>query len=319
MKKVIATIIGLITFGVNGQQLSLNSQYMFNEAALNPAAAGSKEYIPIHFNFRRQWSGFDGAPTSQVLTTHADMGKNLGFGGNLFNDVTGPSRTTGLNLMLSYRLRLSQNNLHGLRMGLGVTLGQHLIDITQLTTDIDDDPAIVKSYNNQFVPDVDMGIFYTYGTKGFAGLSVKNGMQMKRDLFNYSQVIENLMVRHYYLMGGYNFDLNPKWQLKTSTVLRMIESRPFQMDLNVIGKYNEMLWLGAGYRLNDAVSVMAGGKIGMVRLGYSYDFTTSDLRNYSSGSHEIFLELQIQRKKAEGAINKTPYIKRNRIYAPSSN
>lgn len=319
MKKLIATVIVLITFGVNGQQLSLNSQYMFNEAALNPAAAGSKEYIPIHFNFRRQWSGFDGAPTSQTLTTHAGMVKNLGFGGNLFNDVSGPSRTTGINLMLSYRLRLSQDNMHGLRMGLGITLGQHLIDITQLTTDIDDDPAIVKSYNNQFVPDVDMGIFYTYGTKGFAGLSVKNGMQMKRDLFNYSQVIENLMVRHYYLMGGYNFDLNPKWQLKTSTVLRMIESRPFQMDLNVIGQYNEMLWLGAGYRLNDAVSVMAGGKIGMVRLGYSYDFTTSDLRNYSSGSHEIFLELQIQRKKAEGAINKTPYIKRNRIYAPSSN
>lgn len=318
MKKILATVIGLVAFGVSGQQLSLNSQYMFNEASLNPAAAGSKDYVPIHFNFRRQWSGFDGAPVSQILTTHADMGKNLGFGGNLFNDVTGPSRTTGMNLMLSYRLRLSQNNLHGLRMGLGVTLGQHLVDITQLTTDIDNDPAIVKSYNNQFVPDVDFGVYYTYGKKAFAGLSVKNGMQMKRDLFNYSTTIENMMVRHYYLMGGYNFDLSSDFQLRTSTVLRMIESRPFQVDLNVIGQYKEMLWLGAGYRLNDAVSVMAGGQIGMVKLGYSYDFTTSDLRNYSSGSHEIFLELQIRTKKQE-KISKTPYVKRNRIYAPSSN
>lgn len=318
MKKILATVIGLVAFSVSGQQLSLNSQYMFNEAALNPAAAGSKDYVPIHFNFRRQWSGFDGAPVSQILTTHADMGKNLGFGGNLFNDVTGPSRTTGMNLMLSYRLRLSQNNLHGLRMGLGVTLGQHLVDITQLTTDIDNDPAIVKSYNNQFVPDVDLGVYYTYGKKAFAGLSVKNGMQMKRDLFNYSTTIENMMVRHYYLMGGYNFDLSSDFQLRTSTVLRMIESRPFQVDLNVIGQYRELLWLGAGYRLNDAVSVMAGGQIGMVKLGYSYDFTISDLRNYSSGSHEIFLELQIRTKKQE-KISKTPYVKRNRIYAPSSN
>jgi type IX secretion system PorP/SprF family membrane protein len=318
MKKILATVFGLIVFVGYGQQLSLNSQYMFNEAALNPAAAGAKDYIPIHFNFRRQWSGFDGAPVSQVLTTHADMGKNLGFGGNLFNDVTGPSRTTGMNLMLSYRLRLSQDNLHSLRMGLGVTLGQHLIDITQLTTDIDDDPAIVKSYNNQFVPDVDMGVYYSYGKKAFAGLSVKNGIQMKRDLFNYSTMIENMMVRHYYLMGGYNFDLSSDFQLRTSTVLRMIESRPFQVDLNVIGQYKEMLWLGAGYRLNDAVSVMAGGQIGMVKLGYSYDFTTSDIRNYSSGSHEIFMELQIRTKKQE-KISKTPYIKRNRIYSPSSN
>lgn len=318
MKKFIAIVIGLIAFSVNGQQLSLNSQYMFNEAALNPAAAGSKDYIPIHFNFRRQWSGFDGAPTSQVLTTHADMGKNLGFGGNLFNDVTGPSRTTGMNLMLSYRLRLSQDNLHGLRMGLGVTLGQHLIDITKLTTDIDDDPAIAKSYNNQFVPDVDMGIFYTCGKKAFAGLSVKNGIQMKRDLFNYSQMIENLMVRHYYLIGGYNFEIDPTWQIKTSTALRMIESRPFQVDLNVIGQYKEMLWLGAGYRLKDAVSIMAGGQVGMVKIGYSYDFTTSEIRNYSSGSHEIFLELQIRTSKKE-SVSKTPYLKRNRIYAPSAN
>lgn len=318
MKKFIAIVIGLIAFSVNGQQLSLNSQYMFNEAALNPAAAGSKDYIPIHFNFRRQWSGFDGAPTSQVLTTHADMGKNLGFGGNLFNDVTGPSRTTGMNLMLSYRLRLSQDNLHGLRMGLGVTLGQHLIDITKLTTDIDDDPAIAKSYNNQFVPDVDMGIFYAYGKKAFAGLSVKNGIQMKRDLFNYSQMIENLMVRHYYLIGGYNFEIDPTWQIKTSTALRMIESRPFQVDLNVIGQYKEMLWLGAGYRLKDAVSIMAGGQVGMVKIGYSYDFTTSEIRNYSSGSHEIFLELQIRTSKKE-SVSKTPYLKRNRIYAPSAN
>lgn len=318
MKKIIATILSLTVYGVFGQQLSLNTQYMFNEAALNPAAAGAKDYIPVHFNFRRQWAGFDGAPTTQTLTTHADMGKNLGFGGNLFNDVTGPSRTTCINLMLSYRLRLSKNNLHSLRMGMGLTLGQHLVDITQLTTDIDNDPAITKAYNNQFVPDIDLGAYYTYGKKAFAGISLKNGIQMKRDLFNYSQNIENLMVRHYYLMGGYNFEIDPKWQIKTSTVLRMVEARPFQIDLNVIGEYKSMLWIGAGYRLNDAVSIMAGGKIGIVKLGYAYDITTSDLRNYSSGSHEIFLELQIFSKKKE-SLTRTPYLKRNRIYAPSTN
>jgi len=318
MKNILIAFISLTVFGVNGQQLSLNSQYMFNEAALNPGAAGSKDYIPIHFNFRKQWSGFDGAPTTQLLTTHADMGKNIGFGGSLFNDVTGPSRTTGINLMMSYRLRLSKDDLHSLRMGLGATLGQHLIDITQLTTDIDDDPAIVKAYNNQFVPDFDLGFYYTYGKKAFAGLSVKNGLQMKRDLFNYSMMIENLMVRHYYIMGGYNFDINKSWQIKASTVARMIESRPFQMDLNLIGQYNEKLWIGAGYRLKDAVSVMAGGQFGMVKLGYCYDFTTSEIRNYSSGSHEIFLELQIKTKK-QASTYKTPYLKRNRIYAPSLN
>ncbi len=316
MKKSILISLCLIVTGVYGQQLSLNSMYMFNETAINPAAAGSKEYVPIHLNFRRQWAGFDGAPTTQLISTHADMGKNLGFGGNLFNDATGPSRTTGLNLLLSYRLRLSKDNLHSIRGGIGVTMSQHIVDVNKLTTDIDDDPAIARTYNNQFVPDVDLGFYYSYSNKAFAGISVKNGLQMKRDLFNYSTMIENLMVRHYYLMGGYNFDLNKDWRLKTSTIFRMVESRPFQLDLNVIGEYKEFLWLGAGHRLNDAVTVMAGGQFGMVKLGYAYDFTTSEIRNYSSGSHEVFIELQVRPKKKDSAA-RTPYVKRNRVYSPS--
>ena len=315
MRKSILIAVCLTFYSAYSQQLSLNSQYMFNEAFLNPAAAGSKDYIPIHFNFRRQWAGFDGAPATQSLTAHADLGKNLGFGGILFNDVTGPSRSTGINGMLSYRLRLSADNLHSLRMGIGVTLSQHLIDVTQLTTDIDDDPAIAGAYNNQFVPDVDLGAYYTYGDKGFAGISVKNGMQMKRDLFNYSTILENTMVRHYYLMGGYNFTLDKSWTLRPTAVLRMVESRPFTFDINAVATYKNLFWLGAGYRLKDAVTAMAGVQLGIVKFGYAYDFTTSAIRNHSSGTHEVFLELQLSNKKSTS--KKTPYLKRNRVFAPS--
>lgn len=314
MKKILISCMSLTTMLAFGQQYSLNTQYMFNEAFYNPAAAGSKEYIPINFNFRSQWAGFDGAPVSQSLTAHSDMGKNLGFGGYLFNEVTGPSRSTGANLMLSYRLKLSKNNLHNLRFGLGVSVSQHLIDVNKLTTEIPVDPAIANAYNNQFVPDADAGVYYTFSNKGFAGFSLKNVTQMRRNLFSYDDVLVNTMKRHYYFMGGYDFDLSDKWILKTSTMLRFIESRPFQFDVNAIVQYNKFVWLGVGYRHLDAISALLGFQFGSVKLGYSYDYTLSDIRKASSGSHEIFLELQVFKKATNAANGNTPWLKRNRIY-----
>src|SRR5690606_10670470 len=110
-KKLIIGMLGCFpTLLSYGQQYALHSQYMFNEAYFNPAVAGAKDYIPTHFNFRRQWAGFDGAQMSQTLTTHADLGSNFGLGGNFYNESSGPSRSTGANVMLSYRLRLTKDD-----------------------------------------------------------------------------------------------------------------------------------------------------------------------------------------------------------------
>lgn len=314
MKKLIIIILSFTAFVGYGQQYALNTQYMFNEAAFNPAAAGAKDYIPVHFNFRRQWAGFDGAPAAQTLTSHANMGKNLGFGGNLYNESTGPSRSTGLNLMLSYRLRLSKDDMHSLRMGMGVSLSQHLIDVNQLTQEVANDPAIANAINNKLVPDADFGFYYTYGKKGFAGFSVKNATQMRRSLFDFDRTFTNNMARHYYFMGGYNFDIAENWTIKASTMFRMIESRPFQFDVNAIVEWKKMLWLGASYRYKDAVGALVGFQFGIVKAGYSYDYPLSAIRTASSGSHEVFMELQIFSKR-NGNSPSTPWLKRNRIYS----
>jgi type IX secretion system PorP/SprF family membrane protein len=298
-----------------GQQLGLNSTYMFNEASYNPAAAGSKDYIPVHVKYRTQWVGFDGAPVSQFISTHSDMGKGLGFGGNIYNESSGPSRTTGLSLMLSYRLRLSQNNLHGLRFGLGASFNQHFIDVSRLTTEIQNDQTIEKTYNNQFVPDADLGIFYTYSDKAFFGISVKNVAQLNRSLFYYQDLLTNTLNRHYYVNGGYNFTLNEKWRLKTSVLARMIEAKTFQIEGNMIGEFNKRLFFGMGYRNKESINAILGMKIGIVQFGYSYDFGISQIRKYGASSHEVFVQLQfLKNSTKKSPSTKIPWVKRNRIY-----
>jgi type IX secretion system PorP/SprF family membrane protein len=288
---------------------------MFNETSFNPGAVGSKEYISIHLNGRFQWAGFEGAPATQMLNIHGNVGKNIGVGGSIFNDVTGPSRRTGFNIMGAYNLRLSKNNEHHLGMGLGVSLTQHVLDRDKLKTFLPDDPAIAENLNNRLVPDVNLGFYYTYLDKGFAGFSIRNIVQAKRDLFNFDEKVINPMVRNYYFYGGYNFALPKNWTLKPVAMVRMIDALAVSFDISLIASWNNTVWFGTSYRYQDAVAIMAGAQFSIFKFGYSYDVTLSDVRNYSGGTHEVFLELQIFTKKTAGA-GKIPWLKRNRVFSP---
>jgi hypothetical protein len=54
--------------------------------------------------------------------------------------------------------------------------------------------------------------------------------------------------------------------------------------------YNKKFWAGVTYRVGSAVVGMIGMDImNGVKVGYSYDFDTSALANFSKGSHEIML------------------------------
>lgn len=298
---------------VSAQQISLNSQYLFNEMLVNPGATGSKEYIPVQLSFRKQWVNFPGSPTTQALSSHAAVGKNFGFGGTLFNDVAGPSRRTGMNINTAYHLQLDKRNEHKLGFGLGVSLTQHMIDVNELNTYLPDDPAVLRGYNNQLVPDANFGLFYRFLDKGYAGLSAHNLVELNRDLYDFQDAFVNPLERTYYFLGGYNFSFGDKWGMKTSTLVQMIETTTTQFDVTALGVYNNMIWLGASYRHTDAVAVLVGGQAGPFRFGYSYDYTLSDIGDYSQGSHEIFLELQFYNNDSG---SRTPWLKRNRIYAP---
>lgn len=313
MKKIVAIILISAAGSVSAQQIALNSQYLFNEMLVNAGATGAKEYIPIQLGYRKQWTSFPGSPTTQTLSAHSAIAKNMGFGGVVFNDVSGPSRRTGLNVNTAYHLQLDAKKEHILGLGLGISITQHIIDVNKLNTYLPEDPAVIRGYNNQMVPDANFGVFYHYKEKAFAGLSASNLVELKRDLYDFQNPVFNALKRTYYFFGGYNFTLGDNFTLKSSTLVQTIETGTTQFDVTAIGVYKNMIWLGASYRHTDAVVFMAGAQAGPFKFGYSYDYTLSDIGKYSSGSHELFLELQIF--KAESS-SQTPWLKRNRIYSP---
>lgn len=319
MKAIVLLITVFVACTLNAQQITLHSQYLFNDMMVNAGATGSKDYIPIYFNFRKQWTNFPGSPTTQLLSADAKVAKNIGFGGTIFNDVAGPSRITGANINTAYHLRLDKSNQHHIGFGIGLNLAQHYIDINKITTYLPNDPAILIGYNNKLVPDVNFGMFYYYADKGYFGVSANNLVQTKRDLFDFNYKLYNPLARTYNFYGGYNFQLGKtsKSKIKLSTLFQLIETGTFQADFTALYEWNNLFWLGASYRINDAVVGLLGFNIKMFSIGYSYDYTLSDIRKYSYGAHEVFIQLKLFNKKGSNGDNRTPWLKRNRIYSPS--
>jgi type IX secretion system PorP/SprF family membrane protein len=299
-----------------GQQIALNSQYIFNTMLINPGATGLKDHIPVQINFRKQWTNFPGSPTTQFLSCESKVDENFGIGGVFFNDIGGASRRTGLNLNASYKLQLDSKRDHIISFGLGVSLTQHMMDMSVLTTYLPDDPSVLRGYNNQMVPDANFGLLYTLKNNFYVGLSSYNLSQSKRDLYNFNSELFNPLARNYYLTSGYKFKLADAWALRASTLIQAIETGTTQFDISSIVEYNELYWIGVSYRLNDAAVVLCGAQIGPLKFGYSYDLTLSDIGQYSTGSHEIFMEFQITRNESKN--QRVPWLKRNRIYTPSN-
>lgn len=305
---------GLINFGYS-QQLHLNTNYMFNPFLVNPGAAGTcDKYIPVQVNFRKQWVGFPGSPTTQSASCHAEVQESFGFGGVLYNDNSGPSRRTGINVSGSYHLRLSGDKSKMIGFGLGIGFSQHMIDVNKLDTYLPDDPTVLKGYNNQFMPDANFGVYYQWKLNSYVGLSAHNLAQSKRDLFDFEKNVSNPLVRTYYLTAGHTIMTDGDIHYKLAGLVQVIETGTFQFDLSSTAVYKNMYWFGLGYRHLDACYALAGIQIGHVKVGYAYDYTISQIGRYSSGSHEIFAELQLY--NTPGGPGGKKWWKRNKRVAP---
>jgi len=311
MKKILFICALFFSFAGFTQQIALTSQYMLNDLTLNPAVAGLSETVQLGASFRRQWVGIDQAPVTQSIWGKGKLKYNFGVGGMLFNDVTGPTRRTGFSPTLAYKLKL--NEKYNLYFGVGASITQFYLDKNRMVTENPNDVAVEKNAINRLIPDANAGIMLA-SKQLFVGVSAWHLIQSKTDLFDIQKKVTNTLDRTYYLMGGYHFQVKPKLVITPSAVFRLMGNAPMTFDVNASVVYDRKFWGGLSYRFRDAVSLMAGLRAGPVRFGYSYDFTTSSLSNYNSGTHELFLGVDITGKGGKGNWNK-----RNRVYSTFSN
>jgi type IX secretion system PorP/SprF family membrane protein len=274
------------------QQEIMLSQYMFNQMVVNPGYAGSKPYLSADALYRRQWVNFPGSPRTETVSIHGPVGlTNMGLGLGIVHDEIGVEKNTDVYISYSYHLKLSNR----LKLGLGIRGGLtfYSANLDKLVYWDQNDQTFPQETQTNTIPNAGAGAFL-YERLWYVGLSVPNLLSTdpNRPLtINTDDVkLINHKVRHYYFSAGYAFEINQDVVLKPSALLKYTWNVPVEVDFNVNALLMERLWLGVSYRTGDSFVGLIGVNITkQLRLMYAYDFTMTDIKNYSDGTHEITL------------------------------
>ena len=291
--------LGIIGMGsCYAQQLPQYSQYLINDYVLNPGITGNKDYFEAKTNNRFQWVGLTDAPRTFILSMHGPIkAENMGVGGYLFTDVTGPTSRVGAYGSYAYHIDLNGDDMK-LSLGLFGGILQYNVDGSKITLAQEDDPLATIGIESILIPDAGAGAYW-YGDKYYLGVSVPPLLLNKLDLTGNGNEIGRL-VSHYFVMGGYKFELDNDFEVEPSFLMKYVAPVPVQFDLSARVSYKQTFWLGGSYRTNDAMSVLIGYSMQeKLFFGYSYDVTTTNLKNYSSGTHEVMLGMRFNVKKEE--------------------
>lgn len=270
------------------QQLPQLTQYQFNDYVFNPAVAGSRPFFEVRSAHRYQWVGIQDSPRTFTLSATSPLGTKMGLGGYLFTDNVGPTRRTGFQLSYAYHLRLTGD----LKLSLALSAGmlQFLIDGSKITFHDPGDPVMDDQLRGELEPDAKFAL-YLYHPKYWFGASAPQLLRNRVYFLNEEETLSH-MDEHYYLTGGYRFALGPDWKLEPSFLLKYVNPVPMKLDLTATVRYKDTVWLGASYRTNDAYCAMVGYWLKETfQFGYSYDIISSNLRNYSTGTHEVMLAI----------------------------
>lgn len=293
-------LTGIVIFSLTGilvysQQDTPFSQYMSTLAAINPAYAGSSDQICISGATRQQWVGFPGKPASSFFNANAPVkpfGISSGVGLSIINNIQGFDNNLALAGTYAYRLSLGPGTL-----GIGIDLGLFNQAFTSAgwyipdnpnRTDIQQpgqDPSIPLEDESKIVFDMGLGLYYNTDNIYF-GVSVKH---LNQPTIKY-ETANPYVARNYYAVAGYRFQLaNPLFEILPSAVFRS-DGRSNSFDVSGLVRYNKKFWGGVSYRAGDALIGIIGFELfNGLRVGYSYDFNTSELANNSRGGHEFTL------------------------------
>jgi type IX secretion system PorP/SprF family membrane protein len=289
MKKIFfASFIMFMTFiDANAQQDPHYTQYMYNMNVMNPAYAGSKENLSFGLLNRRQWVGIEGAPTTYSLSGSMPVGKNVGAGLSIINDKIGPVEETNVYADISYTLNIGEESHLAFGIKGGITMHQIDFETIRPTLPIQNDPTFNSANPNSTKLNIGTGLFY-YTDKYYIALSIPNILRTKYLDFNGREY--GTEVAHYFLTGGYVFDLNPSLKFKPFAMIKSSLTITPSVDVNANFLFNDKFELGASYRIQDSYGLMANYAITPdIRIGYAYDHIISDLRVSTAASHEVIL------------------------------
>ena len=269
------------------------TQYMYNIGSFNPAYVGTVETPDITGLYRVQWSGIPGAPKTLRFGVNLPLANEKnGLGFNVVSDQLGPTTQTYIDFAYSFQVKLSEDT----KLSFGVDAGGSLLDVDYTKGDFENpnEPLLNNADTfNKFYPTVGAGMFM-YQENWYLGLSVPNFLTSGIYADEVANIVEDKM--QFNLIGGYIFNFSEGLKFKPAFLMNYLNGSPLNLNLSTNFLISEVVTLGASYRLDNALSGLAGLQVSnSLFLGYSYDYNTNGLGEYSQGSHEVILKFYLGR------------------------
>jgi len=317
LKSIVSAVVIFFIFGISeAQQVPMYSQYIMNGFLINPSLAGRDGYTSVNLTVREQWTGLPQAPSTYALSFQTRILKNsyisksttvkkklvrptrggqVGVGGYVFNDNNGIMHRTGVQAAYSYTIPLSKGDdeeIRNLAFGLGLTAYQYAINFEGLIYD-PDDPYLNNYDRSVFIPDFNFGVSYVT-PKYYVGFAMTNLMRGSVMFSNDNNNNSNTELGHYFLTGGIKVPLSGNWLLEPSAFIKSSDMlfKALQLDITSRIYYKNDYWAGLSWRTNDAIIMMLGLKYDRFYFAYALDFTLTDIRKQSLGTHEFSLAVK---------------------------
>lgn len=290
---------------VFSQQLPHFSQYYLNDYLINPAIGGSRPYFEGKSAHRYQWEGITDAPRTYTLSVNGPTkNQKMGFGGYIFTDNVGPTRRTGFNASYAYHIKVNEK----VKLSMGISAGviQFMIDGSKITLRESDDDIITNGVQSVLLPDAGFGL-YLYHEKYYVGFSAPQLLNSRINFFKEGRNPEGTLPSHFFFNGGYKFQVSEDFVVEPSVFVKYVKPVPVQFEGTIRLIYQDKVWLAGTYRDKDAITASMGYIINnYFTIAYGFDFTTTNLKNYSNGTHELMVGIrfyQFANKKSTPSIN----------------
>jgi type IX secretion system PorP/SprF family membrane protein len=313
MKKLITKIVVAVA-GFSGvamaQQDPQFTQFMHSKLIYNPGYAGTSNAICANIQYRQQWVNFPGAPKTGLLSFDMRALPKLGIGLNIMSDQIGADKTFFGRLALAFNQPMA-----GGTFGAGIDVGilQKQISADWIVPEPGKtDPSIPGSYQSgstsvtnpdlsKMTYDLGFGLYFTIPNKVYIGLS---STHLPAQSLKAGADVTFKMARHYYLIAGYTFAVNPRNTVTPNLKVKS-DASTTQLDINLTYEWDRTIWFGVTYRMEDAVAPMLGVRLlkeKNLKIGYSYDYTLSKIKGNTSGTHEIILGYCMAKKTSKPTV-----------------
>jgi type IX secretion system PorP/SprF family membrane protein len=288
MKLITAFLFSLISWTAYGQQIGQYTQYFSNELIINPAFAGAHEALSLTLVHRSQWSGLEGAPSTQTFSGHSLFkNQHIGLGASIINDKVGIHQNLTFNTSYAYHLKIKKDGY--LSMGLQVGVNHKQSDFGEVAGQIQNaaDPSISSFKETSTAMEVGTGIYYR-DSKLHIGLSSPKMFTSKSGSSDSMSI--DLDKPHYFLYSRYRVPVNHNIKIQPGLLVKYLPGVPLSFDIHLAAIFNEVLLTGLSYRSFESIGLVLQAKLTpQLKAGYNFDYPVGKTGELSHSSHEFML------------------------------